>query len=318
MTPIVSDGGPRFAIVCDSACDVPLSAFTGGGVVMVPLRVESHGDVQRDCLDVSPADFRSAHSTSRGQARALPPAQEDYELAYEGLISQGWGEIVSLHASDALQDSYKVALEAARSAHGARISVIDSKCISGQLGLALAALCRDRAAGLPADEAVARCTEAAEAARMLVLPAQDAHPSQQGLSTGGHHRMFGRAATLSARALGMRQIFQIDARGQVEERFRSSDLSRLAASCAREMSAYAQKVGPLVYVEVVTGVPKIRAAFERPLDTNEFESERAGVLDANPSTTAQLGVGAFGLAYAPASLISVEDVRALIRRNDGR
>ena len=105
----------------------------------------------------------------------------------------------------------------------------------------------------------------------------------------------------------------VGADGRAIELFRSPDLSRLAGGMARKMSAYAHEVGPLTYVEINAGVPRSLAIVEKPLVTNEFESTRAAILDTNPSTTNQLGLGAVGIAFVASSLLSPGEAAAHLK-----
>ena len=224
---------------------------------------------------------------------------------------QGYTEIVSVHVSSQMRDAYQIAVSAARKVGGARIQVMDTKGTSAKCALVLARLVCDRDFGRDVDEAVARAVKVAESARMLLVPAHDAKPAR-GV---GHNRggILGYAGQLQRRALGVRSVLEVGADGRAIELFRSPDLSRLAGGMARKMSAYAHEVGPLTYVEINAGVPRSLAIVEKPLVTNEFESTRAAILDTNPSTTNQLGLGAVGIAFVASSLLSPGEAAAHLK-----
>lgn len=302
----------NFAIVCDSACDLPLSTLERAGIALVPLVVSIGGKNYRDCIDLNAADYFVSYSTAKGRINTFSPAEGEFLNVYEALVMQGYTEIVSVHLSSAMRDAYEIAVSAARKVSGARIQVMDTKGTSGKCALVLARLANDRDAGVPVDEAVTRAVRVAEEAHMLLVPAYDAKP----LRGVGHKRggILGHAGSLQRRALGMRSVFEIGSDGRATELFRSTDLARLAGSMARTMSAHAHEVGPLTYVEVSAGVPRSLAIIEKPLVTNEFESTRAAVLDSNPSTTNQVGVGAVGIAYVASKLLSPEEAAAVLKQ----
>lgn len=301
-----------FAIVCDSACDLPLGNLEAAGVVLVPLVVRMGGRDLRDCIDLSPVDFFVGLSSTRGQVGSAAPGPAEFRKAYDALVGQGYGDIVSLHVSSNLRGCYKAALEAAREVRGARVHVVDTTCASGQLALVLARLVLDRDAGLGVEECVERARRIAQAARLLVVPAAGT-PSTTSGDAHGPHALLRRAETLRVRALGTRRCFLVDDSGRPREIYHATDLTKLAGDMARTMSEYAREVGRLTYVEINAGVPRQLSVVEKPLDTNEFESERAAILNTNPSTTAVLGVGAVGLGYVPSSLLGAEEAATVLR-----
>ena len=286
---------PNFAIVCDSACDLSLSLLERAGVALVPLVVRIGDRAYRDCIDLNAADYFVSYSTAKGQINTFSPTEQDFVNVYEALVMQGYTEIVSVHVSSQMRDAYQIAVSAARKVGGARIQVMDTKGTSAKCALVLARLVCDRDFGRDVDEAVARAVKVAESARMLLVPAHDAKPAR-GV---GHNRggILGYAGP----------------DGRAIELFRSPDLSRLAGGMARKMSAYAHEVGPLTYVEINAGVPRSLAIVEKPLVTNEFESTRAAILDTNPSTTNQLGLGAVGIAFVASSLLSPGEAAAHLK-----
>lgn len=301
-----------FAIVCDSACDLPLANLEAAGVALVPLVVRMGGRELRDCLDLSPVDFFVELSSTRGQVTSYAADPAAYRKVYEALVLQGNTEIVSLHASSSVRDSYASALDAARAVSGARVHVVDTACLSGQMALVLARLVLDRDAGLPLDECVGRAMEVAQATRLLMVPASGAGAA---LAAAGdaRRRLRSRAETFRVRALGTRRCFTLDDAGRARGLYRDADLTKLAGNMARTMSEYAREVGSLTYVEINAGVPRQLTVLEKPLDTNEFESERAAILNTNPSTTSLVGVGAVGLAYVPASLLGAREAAGVLR-----
>lgn len=302
----------NFAIVCDSACDLPLSTLEAAGIAVVPLIVAIGTKEYRDIYDLNPSDFLVMLSNTKGSIRSYTADKSTYIATYQKLIDSGIKEIVALFSSSTIYDSYKTGLEAAKDVSGARIQVIDTKCASGQLAVVLAALYRDQKLGLSADEATAHAVELAHACRLLLIPANDA-PARSETSLSGKRGLLAKADFLKAKALGTRHLYSLDATGKMKRESSSKEVSYLAGRCARLLSSYAQEVGSLVYIEIHAGAPRLLSLLEKPLDTNEFESVRAGIIHINPASTARLGVGTVGIAYAPATLISEKDLVALLQ-----
>lgn len=303
-----------FAIVCDSLCDLPLPVFEAAGVVPLAQVVRVAGTDYRDCVDLDPSDFYVQISSTHGQVNTFAPSLDEYVATYNRLVAEGWNDVVSLHASSAMSDSFALAQEAASRVTGARVEVVDSCGTSGQLALVLACLVSARDGGCDTDEALARVREGALAARCLVVPAPDARPTLSKLRP--KPGLLRRADSLRVRAMGARRLFAISDGGESREVMRATDLQRLAGSMARTMSSYSQVVGPLTYVEISAGVPRLLSIIEKPLDTNEFVSDRAAVLNTNPCTTCQLGIGAVGIAYMPSSLLSAREASGILCMQD--
>ncbi len=303
-----------FAIVCDSLCDLPLPVFEAAGVVPLAQVVRIAGVDYRDCIDLDPSDFYVQISSTHGQVNTFAPSIDEYVDTYRRLAGEGWRDIVSLHASSAMSDSFALAVEAAGQVDDARIEVVDSCGSSGQLALVLACLVAARDGGCDIDEALARVREAAAAARCLIVPAPDARPTLSARSP--KPGLLRRADSLRVRAMGARRLFAISDGGESREIMRATDLQRLAGNMARTMSSYSQAVGPLTYVEISAGVPRLLGIIEKPLDTNEFVSDCAAVLNTNPCTTCQLGIGAVGIAYVPSSLLPARKAYGILCTQD--
>lgn len=302
----------NFAIVCDSACDLPLHTLEAAGIAVVPLMVQMGNELYRDIFDLNPLDFFVKLSSTKGPIKCYTADKSYYLDAYQKQIDAGAKEIIALFSSSTIYDSYKTGLEAAKEISGARIQVIDTKCASGQLALTLAGLVRDQRLGLDADAATQNAAQLAHTCRLMLIPANDA-PARSAETLSGKKGLLAHADFLRARAMGVRQLYSLDATGKLHSEGAAKELVLLAGKCARKLSTYAQEVGPLTYVEISAGVPRMLSQLEKPLDTNEFESARAAILNTNPATCARLGVGAVGLAYAPSSYISVDDAVAFIK-----
>ena len=306
----------RFAIVCDSGCDLSKDSLAAARVTCVPLVGR---DAFLDCRstgDRTGTDLFKRLSGVRGKAQleSPPPGVGEFREIYECLAKQGYRSIISLHVSSAMRDVCSFATRAASQVSSVDVRVIDSNCVSAQMALVLARLVADRDAGMDAERAARRSAEVARAARLLVIPAPGALSER--LKSGGrpalHKKVLGTADSLRTRALGARRAFSVDKDGSVREFSRSTELPRLAGVIARAMSTYAHEVGPLTYVKVRSGVSVLLPIIEKHLDTNEFDAECAGVLRTSPYTTMEMGVGAAGVAYVPTSLVLAQEARTLM------
>lgn len=308
-----------FALVCDSACDIPMQRLEDAGVACVPLVVKMGTQIMRDGYGLGAQEYYNLYPMLKGKVGTLSPEVADFITVYKKLIAQGANYIISCHVSTDMRDAARIAQEAASKVMTehpeVKIKVLDSHATSAQLALILCRLIADRDEGVAPKEAYARAWRVAEASRFLVVPSRSVK-----MSYGLGHKskgILGQVSTLGHRARGTYSLvcFQgiVDGKVEVKELTRAVTLSRLAGIAARTMSLYSHEVGPLTCIEVVAGKPGNLAIMEKPLDTNEFESECAAVLNTNPTTTNQLGLGAVGIAYVPSSLLSVHEVSHCLR-----
>lgn len=301
----------KFAIVCDSACDIPLHALNSAQVHLVPYYVCSKGHNYRECIDLDPLDFYVHLSSTKGRFVIKTPAIKDYVRTFEECRDLGYKDIVTLHASTKLFDSYSACVAAAKSVSGVCVHAIDTKCISAQLALVLAALVRDRDNGLEVDQACKQAVTLANTTKIaMILPPQAADLTK--VSSKPYGSIILGAQALKARAFGVRRMFTLSDEGLPKELCSASQLHILAGRLVRKMSLYSHQVGPLTYVEISSGAPRLLSTLEKPLDTNEFESHGAGIVNTNPSTTKLFGVGTVGVSYTPAAYITAQQFSSFL------
>ncbi len=301
----------KFAIVCDSACDVPLHALNSAQVHLVPYYVCSKEQNYRECIDLDPLDFYVHLSSTKGRFTVKSPMTKDYVRVFEECRDSGYKDIVTLHASTKLFDSYSVCVSAAKSVSGICVHAIDTKCISAQLALVLAALVRDRDNGLEVGQACKRAVTLANTTKIsMILPPQAADLTK--VSSNPYGSILLGAQALKARAFGVRRMFTLNDEGLPKELCSAPQLHVLAGRLVRKMSLYSHQVGPLTHVEISSGAPRLLSVLEKPLDTNEFESRGAGVVNTNPSTTKLLGIGTVGVSYTPTAYITAQQFSSFL------
>lgn len=300
---------PRFAVVCDSSCDLDPALCQRLGVTLVSHRITLAAD---EYLDRNMNDEETSHVlSSRVRARVTAPGRDSFLAAYEELVFQGYHDIVVALPSSRLVESSASARRAAAMMDGVRVEVLDTGCVSVQLALVVARLVLDRDAGMGLEEAVDRAQNLARTARLwcLLPPTVDLERAH----VLGERRGLRRSLlSLSMRVAGEWLMTTVVAEeGRVTVERRSENLSWLAGVLARTVSLYSQKEGPITMVELVAGSEKALAEMRKPLDTNEFESRLAATLSLRPASMLQMGVSAVGVAVAPQSLLDPEELARL-------
>lgn len=287
----------RFAVICDSACDLSSDYLGRHGVTCVPLHVRIDGEDLLDLRDVETVDYYPRLMMAKADPEVSHPSPAEYMAAYQQAIADGFDAVLVLTMSARLSGSNGAALTAARSvAHSNDVSieVVDTRLASAGEAIAVDAAVQARDAGASLREAAERATAVASATRLYFVPGRSVRLARGGLARSGRD--------LLSRLLGAKPLITFDESGALVEDCRSADLSEMTGRVARIMSRYASQRGALAYVEVCAGMPRTLTLLEKPLDTNEFESRLRAIVNVCPSVVSRVGVGTIGIAFVPESV----------------
>ena len=275
MAPAASLGATEYAIVTDSGCDLPAEFLEKLGVTCVELRVQGEA----------------------GNEQVLPPTPEELAGVYRALAEDGAEAVLSLHSSSVLSDAAGAATLAADMVD-VPVRVVDTGCVSVALGIVVdcAACCRN--AGGTLEDALSAVASVADQTSILFIPAPSALPeSLHGL--GRAKGLLAHAASIRQRLSGERRLISIRRGERPEELFRHVDLADLTGRAVRAVSIASQAAGPVYYAVVDVHSGSLLHKLEKPLDTNEFEHHKLGVVSAGAATIASAGEGAIAIAYVP-------------------
>ena len=287
-----------YAIVTDTACDLPSEWLAEKDVCAVPMYIHiRQNKIVRDYQDVPVPDFYITLAQTEGEITTSTPSVDEYKAIYQGLIDRGFEHIISVHVSSLLSSSYGIAVVAAR-ALGAenKITVMDSKTISSAQGFIVEDLVASRAAGIPFEEAVMHAHTVREFSRIYFVPAPGRTLGHNGRCITG---LRGKIHQVLAQMSGTRELFVLDDEGGFSRITSSTALVRLAGALVREMSVFSHEYGPVAYAEIGSGMPRDLATIEKPMNTNEFEKRRIRISNVSAATAVHIGVGAIGVAFLP-------------------
>lgn len=144
----------RVKIVTDSTADMPPEVVDELGITVMPLTIHLGQKTLRDSVDITPADFVQRMARASTPPKTSAPTQAQFEQLYAEL-TKGGGEVVSIHVSSKLSQTYRNAQRAAAPLLGrSKIVVIDSQLITVGLGMLVTAAGRAAARGDSLDEVV--------------------------------------------------------------------------------------------------------------------------------------------------------------------
>lgn len=195
----------RIALVTDSACDLPRELLDAHQVQVVPLSILVDGVEYLDGLTVSPPEFSRLVATARRHPTTSQPPASAFRRLYSFLASH-YESIIAIHISAKLSGTWEVSRREAERITGKRITVIDSRHLSGSLGLLVLQAARQVEAGKSHDEVVASVEAALPRARNYVSVKTLSH-----MVRGGRVSPL---AGLAAKILNLKPIVSVDGEGR--------------------------------------------------------------------------------------------------------
>jgi DegV family protein with EDD domain len=158
------------ALVTDSTCDLPQAVFDRYQVHVVPVQLSFGDSPYLDKVTITPDQFYTMLDERPEYPQTAQPSPQAFESFYTRLAGH-YDSIVAVHLSQKLSGTYSNSLAAAgrvSKATGRRITVIDSKTLSGALGLVLLQAARLIEQGKAHDEVVAGIEKDLPHAKVLV------------------------------------------------------------------------------------------------------------------------------------------------------
>jgi hypothetical protein len=193
------------ALVTDSACDLPREILDAYQIHVVPLSLLVDGVEYLDGLTVSPREFHGMVRTAKHHPTTSQPPAATFHRLYSYLSSH-YDSIIAIHLSAKLSGTWEVSRREAVRFEQKKITVIDSRHLSGSLGLIVLRAAEEIAAGKSHEEVAAAVECFLPRAENLVS-----------VKTLAHMVKGGRVSPLqgmAAKILNMKPIVSVDREGK--------------------------------------------------------------------------------------------------------
>ncbi len=291
----------RFAIVVDSAADIPAPLVERYGIKVVPLHVTYRDREYADGVDLKIDEFLDMLETVDELPVTSQPAPADFLAAYNELADEGYDEILSLHLSAALSGTCECARGAAAyvaQERGVRIEVVDSRSATvGQGAMALEAAVIARNGGA-LDEALERIDGIRRTHKIYFVP-----NTLENLVKGGRASKFQGMATA---LLNIKIVVSLTETGAIEVLHKARGMKSAMAHIVKLMAKRSQELGPLVYYKLHTKAHAALEMMEKPLQTSGLDGRCLTIGTIGPTIATHVGVHAVGLFFYPEELHSPE------------
>jgi len=156
------------AIVTDSVCDLPRELLDRYQIQVVPLHIIAGESEYLDKLTIDSEQFFDLADRSPQFPTSSQPSSGLFTRIFS-YLSTYYDSIIAIHVSSQISGTASTGAQAARSLTGAKkISVIDSRQVSGSLGLVVLRAAEAVAAGKSHDEVVSEVESYIRKAELLV------------------------------------------------------------------------------------------------------------------------------------------------------
>lgn len=193
------------AIVTDSTCDLPRELIDQYQIQVVPLHIIAGENEYLDKLTIDSEEFFDLADRSPQFPTSSQPSIGLFTRIFS-YLSTYYDSIIAIHVGGGISGTVSTGAQAAKSLDGAKqISVIDSRHISGSLGLIVLRAAEAVAAGKSHDEVVSEVESYIRKAQLLV----SVHTLEYFVKGGRIKPMAG----VLGKLLNLKPIISVDAEG---------------------------------------------------------------------------------------------------------
>jgi uncharacterized protein len=286
------------AIVVDSACDLPEEFMDHHQIHMLPATIEMDQSPYLDKVTMKPENFYNRLEVAEKAPKTSQPGLEQITRTYEQLAKQ-YDHILSIHVSKELSGTFESCSLAASQVNPEKITVLNTKTLSGAYGLLIHMVAEKLEKGASLDELIQLTEELTAKTEILVSVPTLKHMIRGGRVTP----LQGKIATL----LKMKPIVSVDENGKSKlygkTFFRNSNLKKMfsmiahldnknqieqyvvlhandaekAALCAAEMKnltgchpLYTANVSPVIGAHAGKGSVSVAMLFNKPKYERRF------------------------------------------------
>ena len=299
-----------FAVVTDSAADIPRELAERLGIHVVPLHVVAAGRDYADGVDIDTAALLRIIREGGDLPVTSQPTPADFMDAYRRVIDEGHPSILSIHLSRSLSATIESARAiASRLPEGIRLEVVDGCTATVAQGLMVLEAAAIAADGGTIEEAMERVEAIKRTARIHFIPA-----TLENLVKGGRAT---RAQGVAASLLDIKLVIGLEPDGSIEVERKAKGIRAAVRFLAKSLAAQAEEQGPLMGYRLHTRAPEALAAMTEAVEKAGAPVRWLTDATIGPVIATHVGEGAVGSLTYPASLHhpALDDVERYLTPN---
>ncbi|MBU0579589.1 MAG: DegV family EDD domain-containing protein [Candidatus Margulisbacteria bacterium] len=116
----------KIKILVDSTASIPFDLARQNGIEIIPLHIKLGKEDLLDGLDINAEQLKQRVEEGRLQPESSPPTEEEFIEMYHRLYEAGAEKIISIHLSEKISNSVKIARKAAAFIKDFEVQVVDS------------------------------------------------------------------------------------------------------------------------------------------------------------------------------------------------
>jgi DegV family protein with EDD domain len=280
-------------IVTDSGFDLSPEQQQGVNLNTLPLKLTLNGVTYRSGVDIQPEEFYQLLEDTDAMPITSTPSPGEFLEIYNNVAKED-PEILSIHISSGLSGTFNSAVTAAKQAEGARVTLVDTRSLSIEMGWQVEAAIRAIRANWSLDKILDLLAQIRERSEVIFTL-----PDLSYLIHGGR---ISHLKGLLASLLGIKPLIGVDkADGKYYDRGKSRTFKRAIEA----IPAYiAEKFGEGTPLRVQIGhagnpeaAIKLRESLEKL-----FKCEWLTDCSISPVLGAHTGRGLVGVAFIPVDL----------------
>ncbi|MDT3700288.1 MAG: DegV family protein [Thermincola sp.] len=279
----------KVRIVSDSTADIPGKIINDLGIIVVPLKVSSGGEVYRDGVDITSKEVVSRMLRGDIQPTTSQPSPGEFVAVYENLIAKG-ETVISIHLSGKLSGTVQSAQTAKSIVDNRELYVVDSKSASMGLGLIVIAAAKAAAQGMSARGILDLIKKKIENHFILFFV-----DTLEYLEKGGR---IGKANAFLGTLLKIKPILTVDEEGQVtpleKVRGKIKAFERIASIVAERTDNTKSYECALLGVNDAEAIEKLRQCVAPVLNCDDIM-----VAELGPVIVSHTGPGTIGIVVSP-------------------
>ena len=270
------------ALVTDSVCDLPQEIIDEYQIHVLPMHLIIDGNEFLDKLTITPDKFFELLDSAASYPSTSQPSSKTIANLYS-FLGNYYDSIIVVHLSSKMSGTWNVSKQHADNIEDTRISVIDSKQLSGSLGLVVLRTAKEIAAGKSHDEIVPEIESFAEKADNFVS-----------VDTLKYMVRGGRVSPLKssiARMMNLKPIVSLDKDGN-SILFGKAFSKHTNMKKINKMVLDIHRENPLHSYAVVHAHAPEAAEQHKDILTRELGKEPEYVMDISPIVALNAGLGA--------------------------
>jgi hypothetical protein len=280
----------NIALVTDSTCDLAPELFDQYQINMVPINISFGENQYLDKVTIQPSQFYSLLNKRSEFPKTAQVNESTFENLYSHLITY-YDSVIAVHLSDQLSGTFFSSQKASQKISrefGKLITVINSKNLSGALGLMVLRAARAIETGLSHDEVVALIEKSVTRCRIFVSVKTLKYMVRGGRLSAGKG--------LLARLLNINPIVSLDDTGKAivfDKAFGQRSNMKKVISYIRELSK-----GEKIWNYIILHADNTKAADWLKVKMEDLTGlQPASVVNISPVIGANAGNGAASVAF---------------------